>query len=211
MIAVKNKISMASASSALLIASAFDEHRSAGTTVDDAGLAALGVANWTDVLAVHDALIANSGRSLCGWKVGMNADAAWGAHKQYGLTGPITGPLFSDVVVKNGGVVGPAADLVMAEAEWGFRFAASPVATGTSGAFVAADIVAALKEIVVCIEMCGTRFTNAGSASICQKLADHALNAGVVTGAAFPVGEFILFTVTFCANPAHDLTCPPHI
>ena len=22
---------------------------------------------------------------------------------------------------------------------------------------------------------------------------------------------FILFTVTFCANPANDLTCPPHI
>ena len=22
-------------------------------------------------------------------------------------------------------------------------------------------------------------------------------------------GEFILFTVTFCANPANDLTCPP--
>ena len=24
-------------------------------------------------------------------------------------------------------------------------------------------------------------------------------------------GEFILFTVTFCANSANDLTCPPHI
>ena len=24
-------------------------------------------------------------------------------------------------------------------------------------------------------------------------------------------GELSLFTVTFCANPANDLTCPPHI
>ena len=24
-------------------------------------------------------------------------------------------------------------------------------------------------------------------------------------------GEFILFTVTFCTNPANNLTCPPHI
>ena len=24
-------------------------------------------------------------------------------------------------------------------------------------------------------------------------------------------GELILFTVTFCANPANDLTCPPSI
>ena len=24
-----------------------------------------------------------------------------------------------------------------------------------------------------------------------------------------PKGEFFLFTVTFCANPANDLTCPP--
>jgi tRNA (cytosine38-C5)-methyltransferase len=119
----------------------------------------------------------------------MNSNAAWGAHTQYGLSGPITGPLFSDVVVESGGVIGPAASLVMAEAEYGFRFAASPVATGAGGAFVADDIVAALNELVVCIEMCGTRFTDAGSASICQKLADHALNTGVVTGAAFPVGE----------------------
>ena len=141
------------------------------------------------MIAVHDALVAQNSASLCGWKVGMNSDAAWGAHAKYGLTGPITGPLFSDIVIPSGGAAGPASGLVMAEAEWGFRFASAPVASGGGGAFVAADIVASLKEVVLCIEMCGTRFTNPANASICQKLADYALNTAVVTGAVFPVGE----------------------
>lgn len=171
------------------VATTFSTHRDAGTAVADADLAALGAKSWSDVIAVHDALVAQSSASLCGWKVGMNSDAAWGAHKKFGLTGPITGPLFSDVVIPSGGAAGPASGLIMAEAEWGFRFASAPVASGDGGAFVAADIVASLKEVVLCIEMCGTRFVNAGNASICQKLADYALNTAVVTGAAFPVGE----------------------
>jgi|TARA_B110000208_G_scaffold184175_1_gene237749 2-keto-4-pentenoate hydratase len=171
-------------------ATAFDSARNGGTFLDAAAVASIPVASWEEVLKVHDALVSEGGRSQCGWKVGMNSTAAWGAHKAYGLTGPITGPLFGEFCVPSGGVVGPSKGLIMAEAEWGFRFAKSPVATGPDGTYVAKDITSALSELVLCIEMCGTRFANNGKpTTICQKLADHALNTAVVTGKSFTIGE----------------------
>ena len=46
------------------------------------------------------------------------------------------------------------------------------------------------------------------SASAAARIADAVAEA---QASASPTAQVSLFTVTFCANPANDLTCPPHI
>ena len=47
-------------------------------------------------------------------------------------------------------------------------------------------------------------------AKVAFDLGAHKTNGAVkVALDALPTGEMISFTVTFCANPANDLTCPP--
>ncbi|MDB5641708.1 MAG: hypothetical protein JWN07_1025 [Hyphomicrobiales bacterium] len=116
-----------------------------------------------------------TGTRVAGWKTGFGPDRD---------RTPIAGPIFAADLLENGGAYRLApGEQVLVEVELAVRLARDlPVGQ----AYSIDDVLAASSEMLVGIELIGTRYANPDSAPFAARLADNLNNGAYVTGEGVP-------------------------
>ncbi len=112
-----------------------------------------------------------TGTVAAGWKTGFGPDRD---------RTPIAGPIFGSDLLPDGGIYRLVpGEQVLVEVELALRLARDLPAGRT---YSIADVLAASEEMLVGIELIGTRYANADSAPFAARLADNLNNGAYVTG-----------------------------
>ena len=142
------------------------------------------------VHAIHAGMIANPGAlgAHAGWKVGTTNPTAWSG---FGLVEPMRAPLFANSIVKAPATYSRKDDnLTMLEAEFAFTLK-SELSASWDSPITADDAWAAVDEVFLAIEVCGSRFLPEAfaEASPYQKIADAGMNVALLLGPSFSAEE----------------------
>lgn len=153
-----------------LAAKLLANHRSGARLVVPAGDDA--PASLGEAYAVQVAVAAGLGHMAGGYKVGLAPDGS-----------AIFAPIYRSEIVANGASYAARPfDRVGIELEFAFRFARQVSATASR-----ADILAAIDQVSVAIELCETRYTTNEDVARFTALADNQFNRGLVLGASMPL------------------------
>ncbi len=121
---------------------------------------------------IQNAVMAGVGQSAGGWKVGITAD---------GL--PMAAPLYQRDILASGSTFAlPATGPLLLEVEIAFRLK-SDIAARPGKPWTAAEILAAIGEVLIGLEILRSRFADSPVPPFAAHLADNLGNAAYVTGA----------------------------
>lgn len=128
--------------------------------------------------AVQDAMAANAGQPVSGWKIAATSAAG---QRHIGVTEPLAGRLFADFILPDGARL-PAAPLQMRVVEAEFAFRLGRDLPAGAAPYDPAEVCAAVADLHLAIEIPDARFEPFDTIGPAQIVADDAFAAWFVLG-----------------------------
>ena len=128
--------------------------------------------------AIQDAMIANAGQSVFGWKIAATSAAG---QKHIGVTEPLAGRLFGGFILPDGANL-PAARLQMRVVEAEFAFRLGRDLPARANPYGIAEVYAAIADLHLALEVPDARFEPFDGIGPAQIAADDAFAAWFILG-----------------------------
>ncbi|UWQ35452.1 hypothetical protein K3555_22600 (plasmid) [Leisingera sp. M527] len=133
-----------------------------------------------DAYAIQNALIRKIGAPLSGWKLGVTSAAAM---ERCGLSAPILGCLWDETTQSEDTAFSYSSFLTpMVEVEVGLRLARDLPPKEDGQPWTQDEVQAAVSSAHLCIELADCRYTDPGSRSWPELIADNSMTGGLAVG-----------------------------